>query len=707
MELRKVVLVASSIIMLSLSVSGQNGAAISLDQDYSLVSIPSGQGTVDRKTGQFSYFNFDVQLAGGPYIRKGEGEYLFRDTVNPTGGYYIKAEKEVGFGAPSQDSQTFKRSVRKGWNTISVPGGFQLQAEPLNKKEAKLGECKISSGPWKWSQENGYELVIDKPLDPSKGYWIKAVGSCTLSFGSSDDGDDDPTVSGQLSLEFEEIPGSPNVRETPLVKLLSEDGRDVSVSGNDGESIGFGSLGLTYTPSYEDESKQIGEIECNPNDPRTCSLTVNGGGGIDFSFPSPGTNTFEATAVAGDGVENSVTQEVDVGVGQPPNPVDLEFSGIDGDYGGDWEPALDEDWDEPDYQTGSTEKLAFVKDEFDNVVIDTGNSYLYGGAFLQKEYFGDEDGLLKLEYRLRVQKDDLKKANEFGIVTDSGLNSTVDLNSMSGVDLSNSIDQTGKRYSLTFDLSKISEGYLSVGVFPTPGFLQSDGGGDSGNGLRLIMEDISVVGGRDVEFQRTRPDNLNLVRGEESTIKYEVTDSLDQFDLAKMNVSYELNPQENSGKTEISDKRCSAKSSGFCRLQFDFTPQELGEYNFTVGLETKTGKYFSKEYNYVSRPTSEPNDISWESGLGDNGLFFKWIDGYDSPDLYGKKVNAYKCVDGSFAEEPEPENRCRANERCFVPGPEGGSDFSGYYNITLNTEDQEKVIDHLTVSLDTQKTSCP
>ena len=513
----------------------------------------------------------------------------------------------------------------------------------------------------------------------------------------NDDGDPD------LSVAFDGLPDSVKSRDTPKFTVSADDSR-----GRDApDSIGYGDLSLEYRPEYIDSFSQVREQTCEDSDPYKCSFTINNG--FKFPFNSPGTTTLRAKAVAGDGADVETTQEVDVGVGQPPNPVDLEFSGIDGDYGGDWEPALDEDWDEPDYQRGSTEKLAFVKDEFDNVLIDTGNSYLYGGAFLQKKYFGDEDGLLKLEYRLRVEESGIEKANEFGIVTDSDLNSTVDLNSMSDVDLSNSIDQTGKRYSLTLDLSRISgdDININVGVFPAPGFVQSDGGGEFGNGLRLIMEDISVVGGRDVEFQRTRPDNLDLVRGEESTIRYKVTDSLDQFDLAKMNVSYELNPQENSGKTEISDKRCSAKSSGYCRLQFDFTPQKLGEYNFTVGLETKTGKYFSKEYNYVSRPTSEPNDISTDSGLGDNGLFFKWIDGYESPDLYGKKVNAYKCVDGSFAEEPEPENRCRANEKCFVPGPEGGSDFSGYYNITLNTEDQEKVIDHLTVSLDAQKTSCP
>lgn len=530
------------------------------------------------------------------------------------------------------------------------------------------------------------------------------------------DGDvgDEPKGSGQLSVGFGNFPQSVNVGESPLLSVEADDTRTLDVVDSAEDFIGYGTVSLEYSPAYEESFRIVAEqADCGASNPSDCNLVLNDQN-HDFSFLSPGKNTFEATAVAGDGVEKSVKQDLDVGVGSPPDSVDLDFSGLEGSYGDDWTPALDEDWDESSYQSGSTEKLAFVKDGFGNVVIDTGNSYLFGGAFLKKDYFGDENGFLKLEYRLRVEGESGdEKVNEFGIVTDSGPNSTVDLNSMSNVDLSESIDQTDKNYAVSFDLSKISDTQnLRIGVFPTPGFVQSDGGGGFGNGLRLILEDVSVVeGDRDITWERQKPDgSVNLVRGEKSTLRYKAIDPFAQFDLAKMNVSYELNRQDSSGQTEIDNKRCGAKTPGYCLIQFDFTPQKLGEYNITVGLETKTGKYFTKEYNYVSRTADEPNSISSETDSGDNGLFFKWIDNYDEPDLDGKKVKVYECVDGSYQDEPNDNlgNRCRVDGRCFTPGPDGTSDFSGFYNITLSTESQEKVIDYKETALDPPpgQTSC-
>jgi len=526
------------------------------------------------------------------------------------------------------------------------------------------------------------------------------------------DGDDDPTVSGQLSLEFEEIPGSPSVRETSLVELLSEDGRDVSVSGNDGESIGFGSLGLTYTPSYEDESKQIGEIECNPNVPRSCGLSVNGDDGIDFSFPSPGTNTFKATAVAGDGVENSVTQEVDVGVGQPPDEGSLgDAFGLSGDedFDGTWTPKLKERWEDSGLADKEAERLAFVQDGFGNVIIDTGKSYLYGDAFIQRPYSGGADKKVEVSYRIRVQdskdgENAAQNTNRFGVITLDGSgnfrNSTIDPARIAGV------DQTGKTYTLTHDLSEDTDN-VRAGVFFNGEDASQDGTGTSSNGMRVIIEKIDIIDEqRDVSFEKRSPnfEENPLVRGQSSGFGFKVTDDFKQLDFAKINVSSELNRAGASEPKEIRSRTCEAASPDKCfSIGPDFTPQKLGEYIFTVGIETKTGKYFSKEYNAVSHAGDklELAGKNLEPDSDSNKVRFVVRDNFDDPDLTGK---IYKALRRSNSQDNNNQysNDCGGGEdsrRCFVPAYKQRDVLSGDFTFRLLTEENKYVINETTAEV--------
>ena len=526
-------------------------------------------------------------------------------------------------------------------------------------------------------------------------------------------GNDNPNIGdggGSLDVRFEDLPSSIDVRDSPQFKVVGTDTRDRSRIP-EGDFLSSGNVRFISSPGYMDgDSRLVDEKSCNNVDPDKCSINLNRNNGDGrFTFLSPGQNSLTAIAEDGAGTSVQASENVDVGVGQPPNEDNLDRFSVEGGFGDSWNPVLNERWKDSTQADGGNERLAFVQDEYDNIVIDTGDSYLYGGAFVQKQsYDQDVDGKkIQVGYRIDVQDDDNENTNRFGVVTvdeDGNFrNSTIGPERFDTKD-EGGINQNEKTYTLTHDLSSSTDD-IRVGVFFNGDALQ-DGEG-LGNSMRVIIEKIDIIEDqRDVSFEKRSPnfEENPLVRGQSSSFNFKVNDNFDQLDLAKINVSSELNRQDAPESNERESRICEQGSPSFCYSSGpDFTPQKLGEYIFTVGIETKTGKYFSKEFSAVSHAGDQLSLGNID--FNDNGeARFKVEDNFEGGDLSGKNFTAEKLVGSGQRRQFRiiESNRCRPDgdsSVCYVPRT--AQEFeSGTFRLKLLTEEDELLINQTVEQVD-------
>ena len=125
------------------------------------------------------------------------------DLLTPGTGYFVEVETEESCAVAGTVLQP-RWDLQPGWNLI---GG----ASEMFNINPYLGECVITSGPWRWDDVARDYLREDTFL-PGAGYFVNVAGPCTLGIATSTgflrlDGAR-PDLSGPVLMDFADVPPS-------------------------------------------------------------------------------------------------------------------------------------------------------------------------------------------------------------------------------------------------------------------------------------------------------------------------------------------------------------------------------------------------------------------------------------------------------------------------------------------------------------------
>jgi Tol biopolymer transport system component len=172
------------------------------------ISLPVGSPSTAG--GRMPYPCNSANLMHGPLPiatwSNAAGAYTFgaaSDLLTPGVGYFVEVQNAEDCwmaGGPVRP----RWDLLAGWNLIG--GGSELfNINPF------LGDCTVTSGPWRWDDVAG-DYLREDTLRPGAGYFVKVAGPCTLGIASTTgfvrlDGGK-PGASGPVLMEFEDVPGT-------------------------------------------------------------------------------------------------------------------------------------------------------------------------------------------------------------------------------------------------------------------------------------------------------------------------------------------------------------------------------------------------------------------------------------------------------------------------------------------------------------------